>query len=593
MSAATDPPSPSDAESAQSAVRADSEYECVFDDDQWWAEIDVGEAEAYLAPEDMPLEANGVQYGSWGPVRVGIAPDRCKDSVTLSFSPGIEYYTCGVVFRRLFPERTALRRILDATNAAKTGLELCEEEFWAYVALILVGSGYTCCPMAELWMPAEDEMHPRPPFGAYMDSRRFDEISDALRLTNTPRPSFHDPFWAVRELLEDWNKHMEDVFTPGHTVCLDESMLRPMHSWMAVKRKPAARDAGYYPLYCAETGILFKVDLVEGKSRPKELAAVPNESTLGKTGALVMRMVDGLCGTGRVVVMDSAFCVVKAVKALYDSGLYATTLAKKRAESSGEWPHGVPGDRVREQMQGRPVGELHTLRGEYNGMPLCLHAVNHPGYTLVLLATYGSSLLQGEAQQVRGVDGHLFSYRRSEPISDYYDVRHAVDEHTNMRQRQRAGLEKVWGASKFWVNRQLAFVLSSTLVNAHLAYNHFSAKTSGTPALSMDDFKARVALDLLRVWQDHRNVLLASADTPPEKRARRRCGAVGGVADHVLEGIPLHLGPRGPSKKASQQWKCRGRGCSRFVRTRCSCDEKLSLCNTCYALHVTAALGGD
>ena len=25
-------------------------------------------------------------------------------------------------------------------------------------------------------------------------------------------------FWAVRELLEDWNKHMEDVFHPGHTV---------------------------------------------------------------------------------------------------------------------------------------------------------------------------------------------------------------------------------------------------------------------------------------------------------------------------------------------------------------------------------------
>jgi hypothetical protein len=116
---------------------------------------------------------------------------------------------------------------------------------------------------------------------------------------------------------------------------------------MAVKRKPPARDAGYYTLYCAETGILFKVDLVEGKSRPKELGPVPNESTLGNTGALVMRMVDGLRGTGRVVVMDSAFCVVKAMRALSDSGLYLTTLAKKRADFPREWPHGVPGSRCR------------------------------------------------------------------------------------------------------------------------------------------------------------------------------------------------------------------------------------------------------
>jgi hypothetical protein len=251
-------------------------------------------------------------------------------------------------------------------------------------------------------------------------------------------------------------------------------------------------------------------------------------------------------------------------------------------------------------MQGRPVGELHTRRGDYNGTPLCLHAVNHPGYTLVLLATYGSSLLQGEGKQVRGVNGSLFSYRRNEPISDYYaepisdyyDVCHAVDERTNMRQRQRAALAKAWSASKSWANRQLAFVISSTLVNAHLVYHHFSAKRPGKPALDLDDFKARVALDLLRVWKDCRNALL-SMDTPPEKRARRRSSAVGRAPEHVLEGIPLH--EAGPQERRlnSVESQCRGPGCSRLVRTRCSCDTKLSLCNTCYVVHVTAALGGE
>jgi hypothetical protein len=542
------------------------------------AEEDLDE-EFTVQVEDTPLSAAGVQYEPWGEVRVNIAPERSKAKAKLAFSSHIQYYTAGVIFRRFFPEQTALKRIVAATNAAKTGLDLCEEEFWAYIALIMVGSNYACATK-KLWRP-HDEMNPRPPFGKYMSRRRFEEISGALRLTQTARPAFHDPFHAVRELIDDWNAYMKEIFTPSGTVCLDESMVvhnnDKVPGWMTVKRKPHPLGNEYHTICCGETAILFKVDLVEGKARPAGMGPVPNEASLGKTGALVLRMVDSLHGTGRVIVMDSAFCVMKAVKALYDHGLFAATVAKKRAH----WPRGIPGDAVRDHMQGKPVGEMHTLKGSYEGMPLCLYAVNHTGYTFLLLATYGSSVLQGPERKVRAANGSLFTYRRNEPISDYYDVRHAVDDHNHLRQGQRVNLERAWG-SKFWANRQLAFVISSTLVNACLAYNHFSGKT----CLRLDEFKDRVALDLLHAWQAYRDEL-ADAPTPPGKRASRQRR---GEGEHVLQNIPPYTGPRGPSKKAYQQWKCKGKQCEKFVRMRCSCNDRLSLCTTCFASHLTETL---
>lgn len=95
--------------------------------------------------------------------------------------------------------------------------------------------------------------------------------------------------------------------------------------FMVVKRKPHPLGNEYHTICDGETAILFKMELVEGKSRPPE-RPLKYESHHSKTTALVMRMTEDLRGSGRVVIMDSAFCVMSAVYQLYELGQQAVLL---------------------------------------------------------------------------------------------------------------------------------------------------------------------------------------------------------------------------------------------------------------------------
>ena len=61
-------------------------------------------------------------------------------------------------------------------------------------------------------------------FNVYMSRNRFNEIKTALRLSPDNPPAFKDRFWYVRRLIEAWNANMDNNYTPGCIICLDESM---------------------------------------------------------------------------------------------------------------------------------------------------------------------------------------------------------------------------------------------------------------------------------------------------------------------------------------------------------------------------------
>ena len=93
---------------------------------------------------------------------------------------------------------------------------------------------------------------------------------------------------------------------------------------------------------------MFSVELVEGKDHPVDLGPPEYEASIGKTGGLLLRMLKSCFNSGRYVVLDSGFCVLKAIVALYEKGLYAGALIKKRRF----WPSLVPGDAIDAQYTG-------------------------------------------------------------------------------------------------------------------------------------------------------------------------------------------------------------------------------------------------
>ena len=74
------------------------------------------------------------------------------------------------------------------------------------------------------------------------------------------------------------------------------------------------------------SGIIYTVEIIEGEDRPKDKAINPNDRLVDKTGALLLRLCESLFATGKVVILDSGFCVLKAIIALRQKGVFASEL---------------------------------------------------------------------------------------------------------------------------------------------------------------------------------------------------------------------------------------------------------------------------
>ena len=130
---------------------------------------------------------------------------------------------------------------------------------------------------------------------------------------------------------------------------------------------------------------MFAVEMVEGKDRPRELA-VPEFSSYGKTAGLMLRMLKSYFGAGKYVILDSGFCVLKAIIELKRRGVYSCALIKKRRF----WPTGVPGEAMDSYMEAKEVGDVDAVQGCIDGVTYNLWAMKEPDYTMKMMATSGS-----------------------------------------------------------------------------------------------------------------------------------------------------------------------------------------------------------
>ncbi len=99
---------------------------------------------------------------------------------------------------------------------------------------------------------------------------------------------------------------------------------------------------------------MCNVELVEGKGRPAKLNNLKYDDCGGKTCGLLLWMLCNYFLTGRYVVLDLGFCVIKAIVELKKEGLFAGELINKR----GYWPALVPGDAISKYFKTKSVGEM-------------------------------------------------------------------------------------------------------------------------------------------------------------------------------------------------------------------------------------------
>ena len=93
----------------------------------------------------------------------------------------------------------------------------------------------------------------------------------------------------------------------------------------------------YHSICCSVLEIMHVIKLVEGKDKPKEMKRKIHKES--KTDDLLLRLCEGIFGTGKLVMLNSGFCVLLTLIELKKMGLYASALVKPRRY----WPKFVEG----------------------------------------------------------------------------------------------------------------------------------------------------------------------------------------------------------------------------------------------------------
>ena len=147
-------------------------------------------------------------------------------------------------------------------------------------------------------------------FGQYMSRQCFEQIISNLELSFDPAPS-----QQILDFTDAMNQHFLSVFSPGDTLCEDESMIKTFHYGMdgitKIDRKPHPVEVKV--VCCGKSRIVCWIETQSGKNRMCNMEFV---EVFGATVACTLRLIKAWKGSGCVVVAESWFGSIKAVLAV-------------------------------------------------------------------------------------------------------------------------------------------------------------------------------------------------------------------------------------------------------------------------------------
>ena len=208
-------------------------------------------------------------------------------------------------------------------------------------------------------------------------------------------------------MMDAWNDNMAEQFTPSWVSCLDESMSLWMNKYtcpgrMFVPRKPHPFGNEYHSVCCSMSGIMWGIELVEGKDAPHAAAhPKPKHNNHRNTVCLLLHILQPIFTKGYVVVLDSGFCVLKGIVELKKRGVYASALIKKRHY----WPKYIKGDDIKSHFDGKDVGNCDSWKGQMDEVDFHVYAMKEPDYVMSIMSTYGTNQWTGKEMQHELVGG--------------------------------------------------------------------------------------------------------------------------------------------------------------------------------------------
>ena len=478
--------------------------------------------------------------------------------------------------------------VLAATNESLSD-PLTWEEFVRFMGIVFLLATTQGVSRRMFWANDSPDIFVGAPFRlhAYMSRRRFESILKHLKFTDEGAPPYKHPFHPVNKLITSFNEHTQHCFSPGWINCLDESMsvwtnMWTCPGWMFVPRKPHPMGNEYHSLCCGVSGIMYAIELVEGKDRPRQLQP-PKHSEHGKTTGLLLRLTDSIAHSGRVVIMDSGFCVLKALIKLASVGVYGSAVIKKRRY----WPKYIDGGAIDTHFDFKEIGTTDSLPGTMDGVSFKIHCMKEEDYVMKLMATYGALKPMDDGRTQRSVTRRTgqrenVSFLYTEPFFNHFKYHHQVDDHNNLRHSPISLEESL--STKDWKLRVFSFILALIEVNARLALAFFTRSNT----MNQLEFRRKLAKELLDF----------SFAMPERVRARSQRASAPVTVICGLETAPPYAvswtGTKWEFLKCKYpQHVCKTLGCQKRIRTYCRCMVGHWMCPTCVGIHIASVVEGS
>ena len=149
------------------------------------------------------------------------------------------------LFRMAFPEQWVRGVLIQEINKEIEGNDITLQEFYVYFGCHFFMVCFEGIYDWRLWLsPKQFSIREESPFRLqkYMSLLRFIYITYAMRFIEKPFPSFLDRFHYLRQMINNFNEHYLENYTPSWLSCLNELMNYFLENlcqgFMSVPRKP-------------------------------------------------------------------------------------------------------------------------------------------------------------------------------------------------------------------------------------------------------------------------------------------------------------------------------------------------------------------
>jgi Transposase IS4 len=148
--------------------------------------------------------------------------------------------------------------------------------------------------------------------------------------------------------------------------------------------------------------------------------------------------------SGRVVIMDSGYCVLQALIELLHVGVYSSTVIKKRRY----WPKYIDGEVIDQHFQIKKVGQCDSLQETLSGKAFSIFCMKEENYTMKLMAMYVALVEIDGSKTLRLItavncEKFIKSCNYNEPFHNHFKFHHQVDYPNNSR-HSPLSLEERW-----------------------------------------------------------------------------------------------------------------------------------------------------